>query len=421
MEKSMCAKPLELLSPAGEMESLEACLTFGADAVYIGGKQFGMRASPKNFTAEQIRQAAELCHSSGAAVYLTCNTLPTNEQADQLPEFLYSARDAGVDGLIVSDIGILMLAKRLLPDMDIHISTQCGIVNHLTATELYNLGASRVVLARELSIEDIAVIRAKTPAALQLEAFVHGAMCMAFSGRCLISQYMIGRDANKGQCAQPCRWGYHLVEEKRPGEYFPVFEDKDGSYIMNAKDLSMLAHIDKLAEAGVYSFKIEGRGKSAYYAAAITYAYRQAMDIYLKDPQNFHVPSWLMGETEKVSHRRYSTGFYLKDNPPTQYYDTSGYIRNWDLVASVLDWQEGYISCLVRNKFSKGEILEVLRPDGPPMELKVTEIIDSSGSITDVACHPMEQLRLFCPMPIPSGSMLRRQENSPPALGNQVC
>lgn len=255
-------RPLEVLSPAGDMERLEVALDFGADAVYLGGKMFGMRAASPNFTAEELKIACDKAHAIGKRVYLTCNTLPRNSEIIGFEGFVKDACSAGVDALIANDIGVFAMIKRYAPDMEIHMSTQTGIVNYATATEFYNMGAKRVVLARELSLEEIAEIRAKTPKDLEIEVFVHGAMCVSFSGRCLLSQYIIDRDANRGACAQPCRWGYHLMEEKRPNEFYPVYEDESGTYILNAKDLCMIDHIDKLAEAGVDSFKIEGRAKN---------------------------------------------------------------------------------------------------------------------------------------------------------------
>lgn len=408
----MMIKRPEILSPAGDMESLQACVTYGADAVYIGAQSFGMRASAKNFTWEQIKDAVIYCHAADVKLYLTCNTLPSNAQAELLPEFIERAVWAGVDALIVADIGIMMMAKRLAPDLDIHISTQCGIVNHVTATELYHLGASRVVMARELSLKEIQEIREKTPPALEIEAFVHGAMCMAFSGRCLLSQYMVGRNANQGECAQPCRWGYHLMEEKRPGQYFPIFEDAHGSYIMNAKDLCMIEYIDQLANAGIYSFKIEGRGKSAYYAATITNAYRKAMDLFLEAPQHFTLPSWLLEETKKVSHRKYSTGFYFANEPPEQNYESSGYVRTWDMVANVTGWQDGMLLCIERNRFAVGDQLEIMRPDGASLELQVESILDADGIPVEIACHPMREYRIPCKTKIKSGSILRKKMKS---------
>lgn len=401
----------ELLSPAGDFERLEAAVRYGADAVYLGGKSFGMRASPRNFGPDELQKAVSLCHGQGVKVYLTCNTLPTNDEADRLPDFLRRASAVGVDALIVADIGVLMLAKRIVPDMEIHISTQAGVVNYLTATELHRLGASRVVLARELSLEDIAVIRDRTPPELVIEAFVHGAMCMSFSGRCLISRYLTGRDGNRGECAQPCRWAYHLVEEKRPGQYFPVFEDEAGSYILNAADLSMLPHIDKLAKAGVGSFKIEGREKSAYYAAVVTNAYRCAIDLYRRDPEHYDPPDWLVEETLKVSHRHYSTGFYFGDRPPGQATDTEGYVRNWDVAAVVEGWEKGVLICTERTRFFRGETLELLEPGKRPVSFLAAELRDAEGNPVDSACRPMSVYRLPYPSPVPRGSLLRRRLN----------
>ena len=270
---------LEVLAPVGDEERLDAALDFKADAVYLGGEMFGMRAGPANFSEDGLKKAVDRSHSRGVKVYLTCNTLPRNDEISRFEEFIKNAESAKVDAVIVSDLGLLSLVKKYAPDIEIHISTQAGIVNYATANELYNMGAKRVVLARELSLEEIAEIRDKTPAKLQLECFVHGAMCVSFSGRCLLSQYLVNRDANRGECAQPCRWGYHLMEEKRDGLFFPVFEDEKGTYILNAKDMCMIEHIDKLAEAGVYSLKIEGRAKSSYYVSVITNAYRRRLII----------------------------------------------------------------------------------------------------------------------------------------------
>ena len=295
----------EVLAPAGDFERLQAAVKYGADAVYLGATSFGMRANAGNFNEEELRAGVKFAHEHGVRVYLTCNILPTNEEADQLEEFLLRAADAGVDALIVADVGILMMARRLVPQIDIHISTQTGVVNYLTANELYKLGAKRVVLARELPLETIREIRRRTPADLEIECFVHGAMCMSFSGRCLLSNYLTGRDANRGECAQPCRWSYYLMEEKRPGQYFPIFEDEHGSYILNAKDMSMIDHIDDLVDAGITSLKIEGRAKSAYYVSVVTNAYRQAVDQYVADPENYHLAGWLAEEVYKVSHREY--------------------------------------------------------------------------------------------------------------------
>lgn len=397
----------ELLSPAGDRERLEAAIRYGADAVYLGGTAFGMRAASANFDADGLKSAVDYAHAHGVSVYLTCNTLPTNEEIAQLPDFLAAARMAGVDALIVADVGILMLAKRVVPELDIHISTQAGIVNYLTANELHKLGASRVVLARELSLDAIKSIRDHTPPELEIEAFVHGAMCMSFSGRCLISNYIVQRDANRGECAQPCRWGYHLMEEKRPGQYFPVYEDERGSYILNAKDLCMIEHVNRVVEAGVTSLKIEGRAKSAYYVATVTNAYRGALDAYLQAPKSFCAPQWTLDEVCKVSHREYSTGFFF--DRPDQCYQNAGYVREWDIVAVVEGYEDGKLIITERNKFSCGDIVEAMLPREKPITFTVERILDPAQGEVEHACHPMRRYLLPYDRPLPVGAMIRRE------------
>ena len=401
----------EVLAPVGDYERLTYAVNYGADAVYLGGTAFGMRAASANFDFDTMKKAVEYAHARGVKVYLTCNTLPLNSEVEQLADYLRSAQAAGVDAIIVADIGVLMEAKRVIPEMDVHISTQTGIVNYLTANELYKLGAKRVVLARELPLEEIKRIRDKTPPELEIETFVHGAMCMSFSGRCLLSNYMVGRDANRGECAQPCRWNYYLMEEKRPGQYFPVFEDDHGSYILNAKDMCMIEYIDKVIDAGVTSLKIEGRAKSFYYVAVVTNAYRQAVDLYKKDPANFKLPAWIEEETRKVSHRQYSTGFYF--GRPEQYYENGGYVRQWDVVA-VVDKTEGdTLYCTQRNKFSLGETVEIIRPfatlEDRPVEYTVTSITDEQGNSRESANNAMMHLTMPAKgLNLPEGSIIRR-------------
>ena len=292
--------------------------------------------------------------------------------------------------------------------MEIHISTQTGIVNYLTANELYNMGAKRIVVARELSIDEIAEIRAKTPKELDIEAFVHGAMCVSFSGRCLLSQYLVNRDANRGECAQPCRWGYHLMEEKRPNEFYPVFEDEKGTYILNAKDLCMIDHIDKLAEAGVMSLKIEGRAKSAYYTAIITNAYRMAVDEYYKNPDNFVLPEWIRDEVFKVSHRKYCTGFFFGHPKDCQYYENSGYIRNYDVVAVVDRCENGVVYCTQRNKFLAGDTVEIVSPQKKPYETVLSEIFDENGESIETANHAMMKFSFKSDIAFEKGSVIRK-------------
>ena len=404
----------KVLAPAGDMERLMGAVAYGADEVYLGGQMFGMRAGPRNFTPEELKTAVDFCHQQGVRVYLTCNTVPLNREIPQLESFLYQARDAGVDALIVADMGIFQLARKLIPEMELHVSTQAGVTNYLTANTFYQMGASRVVLARELSLEEIREIRQKTPKELEIEVFVHGAMCMSFSGRCLLSQYMVGRDANRGECAQPCRWGYHLMEEKRPGEYYPVYEDSRGSYILNAKDLCMIEYIDQLAQAGVTSLKIEGRAKSAYYVSVVTNAYRNAVDAYRENPDNFVLPDWIAQEVRKVSHRAYSTGFYFGRPEQGQYYENAGYVRTCDIVAVVEGYQDGRLLCTMRNCFCEGEQIEVLPFRGAPQVLQVRDLRDGEGNPVQRACHPMMELSFPCSQAYPKGTILCQHTTETP-------
>ena len=398
----------EVLAPAGDYERLMAAVKYGADAVYLGGTSFGMRANAGNFDEEQLRQGVAYAQAHGVKVYLTCNILPTNQEADQIEAFLLYAAQVGVDALIVADVGILMLARRVVPHIDIHISTQTGVVNYLTANELYKLGAKRVVLARELSLETIREIRRRTPADLEIECFVHGAMCMSFSGRCLLSNYLTGRDANRGECAQPCRWGYYLMEEKRPGQYFPILEDEHGSYILNAKDMSMIEHIDQLVDAGITSLKIEGRAKSAYYVSVIINAYRQAVDKYVADPDNYKLEGWLADEVFKVSHREYSTGFYF--GRPDQCYKSGGYVRECDIVAVVEQCQDGWLYGTQRNRFAIRDRVEILEPGCPPYELDITTIRDGDGTVVEAAPHAMMQFSIPCEANFTQGTIIRKNK-----------
>ncbi len=404
----MLSNKLEVLAPAGDEERFEAAVKYGADAVYLGRKQFGMRASPMNFEFEQLVKAVEFAHSKGVKVYLTCNTLPRNNEIPFFERFVREAVEAKVDALIVADIGLLMLIKKYAPDMEIHISTQTGIVNYVTAGELYNMGAKRVVLARELSLDEIAEIRAKTSPDLDIETFVHGAMCVSFSGRCLLSQYLVNRDANRGECAQPCRWGYHLMEEKRPGEFFPVYEDEKGTYILNSKDMCMIEHIDKLAEAGVTSLKIEGRAKSAYYVTVVTNAYRMAVDEYYKDPYNFKLPDWIRDEVYKVSHRKYCNGFFFGTPEESQYYENSGYIRNYDVVAVVEKCENGKVFCTQRNRFFAGDTVELLAPSQKPVDLKLDKLYDENGEEIASANHAMMNFSFDSDLTFPKGTVIRK-------------
>lgn len=402
-------RKLEVLAPAGDEERFNSAINYGADAVYLGRKQFGMRSSPLNFDFEQLVKAVEKAHSKNVKVYLTCNTLPRNNEIPQFEQFIREAVTAKVDALIVADIGLLALIKKYAPDMEIHISTQTGVVNYVTARELYNMGAKRIVLARELSLDEISEIRAKTSPDMEIETFVHGAMCVSFSGRCLLSQYLVNRDANRGECAQPCRWGYHLVEEKRPNQFFPIFEDEKGTYILNAKDMCMIEHIDKLAQAGVDSLKIEGRAKSAYYVTVVTNAYRMAVDEYYKNPDNFVLPDWIRDEVYKVSHRKYCNGFFFGTPDDSQYYENSGYIRNYDVVAVVEKCKNGIVYCTQRNKFFAGDNVELLSPSKKPVVLTLDTLYDEKGNEIQTANHAMMKFSFKSEQTFPQGTVIRKE------------
>ena len=402
---------IELLSPCGDFERLKLALKFGADAVYLAGEMFGMRTNPSNFSADELKKAVELAHSLSKKVYLTCNTLPRNEEIEKLPEFLKYAQDIGIDAFIIADIGVMALAKKYAPNVDIHMSTQVGIVNYQTANTLYEMGASRIVTARELSLDEIKTIRDKTPNDLEIEVFVHGAMCMSFSGRCILSDYMTHRDANRGDCAQPCRWKYHLVEETRPGQYFPINEEKNGTYIFNSRDLCMIEHIPELVDAGVDSFKIEGRAKSEYYTAIVTYAYRNAIDEYLKNPTDDFKPSqWILDEMEKMSHREYTPGFNFVPIENGLVTDTGGYIRNWDVCALFKDYSNGRLIVSQRNRFFEGDELEVVEPGKKPYKLVVEDLynLDDDEKV-DVANKATDTYSFKCDKPVSSDAIFRRQ------------
>ncbi|MEQ2457395.1 peptidase U32 family protein [Flavonifractor hominis] len=398
-------KDIELLAPAGDMERLRMSLAYGADAVYLAGTDFGMRSFAGNFTPEEMRQAVELCHSRGVRIHVTCNTMPRNDEVARLPQWLEYLQELGVDAVILADVGVLSLLKRHAPKLKAHISTQASISNYQAATAWYELGASRVILARELSLDEIREIRAKTPPELELEAFVHGAMCVSYSGRCLLSNYMTGRDANRGACAQPCRYKYALMEEKRPGEFFPIGEDAGGTFIMNSKDMCMIDHIPELMDAGLDSLKIEGRAKSAYYAAVVTAAYRHAIDA-CKAGQPLD-PVW-REEVEKVSHRHYSTGFYF--GQPGQYTSDARYIRDWQVVAVVTSCAaDGTALCSLRNKFSAGDELELVGPGLRPVAFRAEELRDGEGLSCSEVRTPQMPFTLRLPCYAPPLSLLRRK------------
>lgn len=402
-------KKLELLSPAGDWERLRFAVRFGADAVYLGAQEFGMRAAPKNFTLEQLEAAVHFAHGQGCKVYLTLNTTPTNDEADRLPEFLRAVRSLGLDAVIVADLGVLAAVKETAPELELHISTQAGITNYRAARMAYQLGAKRVVLARELPLTEIAKIRDRTPPELELEAFVHGAMCMSVSGRCLLSHYLTGRDGNRGECAQPCRWKYALCEETRPGRFLEIGEQNGGSYILNADDLCTAPFLNLLAEAGVDSFKIEGRAKSFYYVASVTAAYRRALDAYETDPAHFICPESVLDELTRTSHRRYSPGFYFGPAGATQNPRHGGYYREWEVVGVVEGWQAGIAVCTQRGKFTLGEPLEALTPGGEAAVLCPAALYDGEGQPITATPHPMMRFSFPCETVLPADTILRRR------------
>ena len=400
----------EVLAPAGDRERLQAALDFGADAVYLGGNMFGMRAGAPNFDAQALCEAVQLAHARGVKVYLTVNTLPRSGELKLLPQFIGEAVNAGVDAAIVADLGVFGMVKKLAPDLHIHMSTQTGIVNYATANALYEMGAKRVVLARELSLEEIAEIRRNTPEDLEIEVFVHGAMCVSFSGRCLLSAYFTDRDANRGACSQPCRWKYALVEEKRPGLPMPIEETPEGTYILNARDMCMIDHIDKLAEAGVTSFKIEGRAKSAYYVSVVTNAYRMAMDTYLQDPAHYRLPDWIQDEVFKVSHRRYCTGFFFGHPNACQYYENAGYISTCRVVGIVEKCENGRLYATQRGRFFAGDTIEILAPGRPPVTVTPQDIRNVEGEQVETVNHAMMPFSFPCDEVFPPNSILRMPE-----------
>ena len=397
----------ELLAPAGDMECLRAALDFGADAVYLAGQMFCMRTAPSNFTREELQTAVALAHARGVRVYVTCNTVPRNKEIDLLPDYLAFLQAAGVDALIVTDLGVIDLAKRYAPKVELHVSTQAGITNYAAANAFYQLGAKRVVLARETTMEEIAEIRAKTPKDLEIEAFVHGAMCMSFSGRCLLSNYMAGRDANRGACAQPCRWKYALVEEKRPGQYMPIYQEGEGSYILNSKDMCMVRHLPELLRAGVTSIKIEGRAKSSYYVAVTTNAYRWALDELEQHPDT-PVSPWIVEELDKISHRPYSTGFYLGGEPGQETVQ-GGYVRNYEVIAVCEDYHDGIAILSQRNRFFRGETADVLEVGEQPFDLPLDELFDQDGQPIESAPHATMTVLLKTERPLKRGAILRHR------------
>lgn len=399
----------ELLSPAGDLVRLKAAVDYGADAVYLAGEEFGMRTAATNFGEADLKEGIEYAHSRGVKVHITCNTIPHNAEMPRLPAFLELLNDLGADAVIASDLGTMMMVKKYAPKLDLHISVQSGICNYETARAFHDLGAKRVVLARELSLDEIAEIRAKTPMDLEIEAFAHGAMCVSFSARCLLSSYMTGRDANRGDCAQSCRWSYSLMEEKRPGELYNITETDKGTYILNANDLCMAENLNKMVAAGVDSIKLEGRAKSHYYVAVVTNAYRGALDSLKISGSNWVCPTWVTDELNKISHRTYSTGFYLGRPKNSQTYENAGYVRDYSVAAIVNGYENGCITATLKNKFLKGQVFDCLEPKSEPFEVVANQIFNEKNEEIDSAPHPMMTVKIPFPRQIKTGSLLRMQ------------
>ncbi len=401
----------ELLAPGGSLEKLKTAIDFGADAVYIGGEAFSLRVAAENFSKEDMAEGINYAHDRGKKVYLTANIIPHNSDVEQFEDFIKEIRPMGFDAVLIADLGLFDMMRELAPEIPIHVSTQANNVNYRSAQMWHKLGSKRVVLAREMSFKEIEEIRAKIPADLELEAFVHGAMCISYSGRCLLSSYMTGRDSNMGACAHPCRWNYSLVEEKRPGQYMDVFENERGTFIFNSKDLCMIEHIPELVKSGITSLKIEGRVKTSYYVATVVGAYRREIDRYFADPKNYAFNPDEYAELCKVSHRPYTTGFYYhKPDENSQVYTTSSYIRDYELIGLVLDYDEktGIATVTQRNRFFKGDEIEIIQPMKPYFTQTVEYMENEEGEAIDVAPHPEQILRMPVKEPVVKGAMLRK-------------
>lgn len=403
----------ELLIPAGSLDVLKTAVIYGADAVYIGGEAFGLRAKAKNFSAEDMKAGIEFAHEHGAKVYVTANILAHNEDLEGVEKYFEELKEIGPDALIISDPGVFEIAKRVLPEMEIHISTQANNTNYGTYLFWHRLGAKRVVSARELSLEEIRQIRERIPDDMEIESFIHGAMCISYSGRCLLSNFLTGRDANQGACTHPCRWNYALMEESRPGEYMPVFENERGTFIFNSKDLCMIEHIPEMLEAGIDSFKIEGRMKTALYVATVARAYRRAIDDYKKDPELYRKNlGWYREEIGKCTNRDFTTGFYFgKPGPESQIYESSTYLKNYTYLGTVEDVREdGYCRIEQKNKFSVGEKIEVMKPDGTNVEVTVRAITAEDGTPQESAPHARQIIWVDLGTELSPYDLLRRSE-----------
>ena len=406
---------VELLAPAGSLEKLKTAILFGADAVYCGGLNFGLRAGADNFTVKELKEGIEFAHQREKKVYMTLNMIPHNEELAQLPEYIEQIKKLNLDALIISDPGVFAFVKKEMPEMEIHISTQANNVNWASALFWAEQGAERIILARELSQKEIKEISEKTKGKVELEYFVHGAMCISYSGRCLLSNYFVGRDANKGDCAQSCRWKYHLVEEKRPGEYYPIEENDQGTFIMNSRDLNLAAEIGELIELGISSLKVEGRMKSVHYAATVINTYRQLIDQYYEDPENFEPEPELLAELRKISHRDYTKGFYYgKPGSEGQRYESSSYLRTYDFMGVVKDYDQAKKEAVVevRNKIFKGDQLELIVPGRNTFTITADYLLDEEGAEIEAAPHPKQLIKIPLAKEIPAGSLLRRQKEN---------
>ena len=411
----MAERKVELLVPAGSLEVLKVAVDYGADAVYIGGQAYGLRAKADNFSIEEMKKAVKYAHAKNAKVYVTANIFAHNYDIEGMKAYFEQLKDTGVDAVLVSDPGIFMLAKETMPDMELHISTQANNTNYLTYNFWYNMGAKRVVTARELSLVEIKQIREHIPEDMEIESFMHGAMCISYSGRCLLSSYFTGRDANRGACTHPCRWKYHIVEETRPGEYMPVNEDDRGTYIFNSKDLCMIEHIPEMIDAGIDSFKIEGRMKTALYVATVARTYRKAIDDYMESPELYRSNmEYYKSEIAKCTYRQFTTGFYFgKTDQDSQIYDNDTYIKNCTYIGNVQEvTEDGLVAFEQKNKFSVGEEIECMNFDGTNTVCRVEEIYNDRMEPMESAPHPKMQLYVKLDRPVSAGMILRRQELS---------
>ncbi|HLR34850.1 MAG TPA: U32 family peptidase [Tissierellales bacterium] len=404
-------KKPELLAPAGDIDKLKMAIIYGADAVYLGGEEFGLRKASKNFTLDEIDEGVKFAHKRNKKIYVTLNIVPHNEDLIGLEEYVKRLSDISIDGVIVSDPGVFSVVRRTAPDLPIHLSTQASVTNYETIMFWYNLGVRRIVIARELSLKEIKEIVNKVPKDLEIEAFVHGAMCISYSGRCLLSNYMAGRDANRGACAHPCRWKYYLMEEKRPGEYYPIVENDKGTFIFNSKDLCMIEHIPNLIASGISSFKIEGRVKSQYYVATVVRAYKMAIDKYFENPNNYEYKEELLNEIKKASNRDFTTGFYF--NKPTekdQVYTSSSYRRNYDFVGLILNYDEETQLATIeqRNRMFVGDEVEVFGPNKDVFIQKIDNMWNEKGEEIDVAPHPQQIIKMKMKEPVENWDIIRR-------------